>query len=84
MKNLIAASTLLVLIAGSASAASLQRNERPDLNVPTSTAQQTTQVSAKDVFSNRELRRAGLTKNQAIAVTVFDSPSIIDERGNDN
>jgi hypothetical protein len=84
MKNLIAASTLLVLIAGTASAAGLQRNERPDLNLATSTAEQTTQVSAKDVFSNRELRRAGLTMNQAISVTVFDSPSIIDERGNDN
>lgn len=84
MKNVVATSALLVLIAGSAFAASSQRNERPDVNTSAATEQQQIQVRAETVFSNKELLRAGLTSNQITDVTVFDTPQAIDERGNDN
>ena len=84
MKNVIAASTLLVMIAGSAFAAANQRNERPDLKTVTSVSRSQEQVVAKSLSSPKDLLRAGLKMNQPTAVTVFNAPRIIEERGNDN
>lgn len=84
MKNVIAASALLVMIAGSAFAASNQRNERPDVNISSASTAHQERVNAKSLFSPKDLLRAGLTMNQQTSVTVFDAPLGIEERGNDN
>ncbi len=85
MKNIIATSALLILVAGAAAAAGNQTRERADPNpVPVMTAQ-IVDVNASTIHSNsKELARAGLMSNDSVSVTIFPSTGMIDMRRADN
>jgi hypothetical protein len=60
VKNKVTTSTLLMLLAGAASAASDQNHERPDLQATPVTSVQKKEVKAGSIYSTKELARAGL------------------------
>ncbi len=85
MKNVIATSALLILVAGAASAAGNQTRERPDPNAVPASAAQTIEVKASTVYSNsKELARAGLMSDDSVEVTVVPSTGVVDMRSRDN
>ena len=84
MKNIVAASAILALFAGIASAASVQSPERPSVAPAAVTAQNVKQVTAKTLYSPKELVRSDLNANDLVEVTVFPSTGTVDERGGDN
>ncbi|SEN33208.1 hypothetical protein SAMN05216227_101171 [Pseudorhodobacter antarcticus] len=78
MKNIVAASTIFVLLAGAASAASNVRNERPDFAMPKVSVEQAEQVKADTLYTPKELQRAGRDANDLVTVTVFPSTGKVD------
>lgn len=84
MKNIIAASAILTVFAGIASAASVQSHERPDVAPAAVTVQNVEQVTAKSLYSPKDLARSNLNANDLVDVTVFPFTGTVDERGGDN
>lgn len=85
MKNILATSALMILVAGAAAAAVNQPRESPDQNAVSVTAAQTIEVKASTVyFNNKELARAGLMSNDNIEVTIIPSTGMTDMRSREN
>ena len=84
MKNLVAASAILALFAGVASAASVQGNERPDVAPAVVTTQNVEQVASKSVYSPKDLARFDLNANDTVNITAFPSSGIVDGPSRDN
>lgn len=84
MKLIVAASTILALFAGVASAASSQAHERPDAQATAIFSQQKVQVLAGSLHSNKELVRWGLKSSDLMAVTIYPSTGIVETKGGDN
>ncbi len=83
MKNILATSALMILVAGAATAASSRSPERPDSVVPDTSAQ-TGEVKASTIYTNnKELKRAGLKPNDKVEVTIIPSTGIVDRRSRD-
>ncbi|NBE06939.1 hypothetical protein [Paragemmobacter ruber] len=85
MKNVIATSALLILVAGAASAAGNDSRQRADFNPAPVTPAQTVQVEAGAIYkSNKELNRAGVSADESVQVTVIPSSGLVDKRDGDN
>jgi hypothetical protein len=83
MKNIVAASALLALFAGVASASGAQNHERPDVAPKAAVvAQDVQQVAAKSLYSPKELTRLNLTASESVDVTVFDTKTVKEVGGN--
>lgn len=85
MKNIVAASALLALFAGVASASGAQNHERPDVaQTPSAVMQSVTQVAAKSVYTPKDLAQFNLGQGALVDVTVFPSGEAVTEVGGDN
>ncbi|MBI1219955.1 MAG: hypothetical protein GC186_15545 [Rhodobacteraceae bacterium] len=74
MKRIVAASTILMLLAGAAAA------ERPDASTPSAVAPHTTEVAAGSFYSGRDLHQMGLNDGDAIVVTDFPTAGLVSHR----
>ena len=84
MKNILAASTILVLLAGAASAADNMSRERPDMLGTATASLQKTQVKASSIYSPKELARVGLMSNDTVDVSIFPTSGMMEMSGRDN
>jgi hypothetical protein len=80
MKHIIAASTVLALLAGSASAANSQMHERHASFPNGVTATDTASVPASTVYSPKELNRADLKPTEIVTVTVVPTTENLSTR----
>lgn len=84
MKNILAASAVLALFAGAASAANVKGPERPDVAPTAVMAEHSKVVTAKTLYTTKDSERLNVAATQRVNVTVFPSQGGVVERGNDN
>ena len=84
MKNIFAASAVLMLLAGAATAADNQSRERPDPQGTSLTDVQKVEVKAGTIYSPKELVRAGLMANDLVEVSVLPTTNVVEMTGRDN
>lgn len=84
MKRLLTLSTVIVLVAGAASAAIDPQHERPEAYTASVSAIQKVQITAGSLLSGKELQRAGLSADDAVEVTQFPSTGTVDRRSRDD
>ncbi len=82
MKKIALAVSALALLAGAANAAGFNAVERPDA-VVAATDVTKVEVKAKDVVFPQDLRRAGLSADETVSVTLFPSTGVVDRLSRD-
>jgi len=84
MKLIIATSTILALLAGTASIASAEVHERPDLQVAPVFTQPTAEVAANALIDTKDRARWNLKPGDKMIITVYPSKGYVKPKGGDN
>lgn len=81
MKKIAAASAILMLLAGVASAAGDRGIELSDKNPAPAAVWMKSQVKASSLYNTRELTEVGLDAHDTVTVSVAPSSDLVDMRG---
>jgi len=84
MKLIIATSTILALLAGTASIARAEVHERPDLYVAPIITQPTAEVTARAILNTKDLSRWNLKPGDMMIKTVYPTKGYVKPKGGDN
>tara|TARA_R110002096_G_scaffold408057_1_gene606881 strand:+ start:453 stop:740 length:288 start_codon:yes stop_codon:yes gene_type:complete len=84
MKLIIATSTILALLTGTASFAGTEQHERPDIQGPPSFTQPTDEVAAGTILVAKDMARWNLKPTDMMIQTVYSTKGYVKPKGGDN